>query len=81
MRPPDAPELATLRARMEGEWVAQALAVLSIDRRELPFLWDADFFRTRDGFVLCEINASSVVPYPSEAPAAIAALVAERVRA
>jgi hypothetical protein len=83
MHPPDAPELAALRTLMEAEWVQGAMSALAIERHELPFLWDADFFRRRspdgaEGYVLCEINASSVVPFPSEAPAAIAALVDQR---
>jgi hypothetical protein len=78
MHAPDAPELATLRALMEGEWLEGAMAALAIDRHELPFLWDADFFRNGHGYVLCEINASSVVPFPSAAPAAIATLALER---
>jgi len=78
MHAADAPELAALRQRMEGEWIEGAMRTLDIARDELPFLWDADFFRRGDGFVLCEINASSIVPYPSGAPAAIAALVAQR---
>ena len=81
MHAADAPELAALRERMEGEWIEGAMNALAIERHELPVLWDADFFRrpNGEGFVLCEINASSVVPFPSAAPVAIAELVDERV--
>jgi hypothetical protein len=85
MHGPDAPELASLRVLMEGEWLQGAMNALGIESHELPFLWDADFFRRptvdgREGYILCEINASSVVPFPTDAPRAIAALVDERVR-
>jgi hypothetical protein len=62
------------------------MALLDIDVKSLPVIWDADFLygpRTeagKDTFVLCEINVSSVFPIPDQAPAAIARLVAERLR-
>jgi len=45
----------------------------------LPILWDADFLygeKDADGadtFVLCEINVSSVYPFPDDALDALAA--------
>jgi hypothetical protein len=75
-----------LRERMEREWTPQLMALLDIDVKSLPVIWDADFLygpRTeagKDTFVLCEINVSSVFPIPDQAPAAIARLVAERLR-
>jgi len=59
---------------------------LDIDRADLPVIWDADFLygpKTPDGedtYVLCEINASAVLPIPDEAPAEIARCVARRLR-
>jgi hypothetical protein len=50
-------------------------------------LWDADFLygpRTASGddtYVLCEINVSSVIPFPEQAPAAVARLVLARLQA
>ena len=50
----------------------------------LPIIWDADFLygpRTAAGddtYVLCEINVSSVMPIPDQAPAEIARLARER---
>ena len=47
-------------------------------RDELPVLWDADFMygpRTaagEDTYVLCEINCSSVIPFPPAVPGKIA---------
>jgi len=75
-----------LRNRMEQEWTPQLMALLNIDVKSLPVIWDADFLygpRTeagKDTFVLCEINVSSVFAIPDQAPAAIARLVAERLR-
>jgi hypothetical protein len=83
----DAAPFQALRAKMETEWVPQMMAVLSIDAASLPIIWDADFLygpRTvlgEDGYVLCEINASSCFAIPDQAPAAIARLVLNRCRA
>jgi hypothetical protein len=69
---------------MEGEWTPQMMRLLGVDREALPIIWDADFLygpRTaagEDTFVLCEINVSSVMPIPNEAPSAIAYLTRER---
>jgi len=60
---------------------------LDIAPRDLPVIWDADFLlgpRTptgEDTYVLCEINVSSVLPIPDEAPAAIAATTLRRLEA
>jgi hypothetical protein len=78
MYPPDEPRFATLRARMEHEWVPAMQAIVGVDDDELPLLWDADFLfgdPPSDGserFVLCEINVSAVTPFPPEAPPKIA---------
>ena len=62
------------------------IQLLDIDVSLLPVIWDADFLYgprtpTRDDtYVLCEINVSSVYPFPEQAPAAIARLALERVR-
>jgi len=87
MHPASAPEFQSLRARMEEEWTPQMMRLLGIDLRSLPVIWDADFLygpRTASGedtYVLCEINVSSVYPFPGQAPAAIARLALDRVRA
>ena len=80
----DAAPFHALRAKMETEWTPQMMEVLGVDRRSLPIIWDADFLygpRTasgEDGYVLCEINASSCFAIPDQAPAAIARLVLKR---
>ena len=62
-------------------------AVLGLDAGSLPALWDADFLfgpKTPDGhdsYVLCEINASSVSPFPPEAVPLLARVTREAVTA
>jgi hypothetical protein len=81
MYPPDAPAFRALREHMESEWVPGMQAILDIPTPSLPALWDADFLygpRTRDGadtYVLCEINVSSVAPYPDSAVPKVASAV------
>ncbi len=70
---PEEPEFQALRAVLESDWVPAMQRVLDIDKDSLPILWDADFLygpKTESGadtFVLCEINVSSVSPFPEEA--------------
>ena len=58
--------------------------LLGIEAEYLPIIWDADFLygpqdeSGRDTYVLCEINVSSVFPFPEEAPSAIARLAMAR---
>ena len=84
MHPAAAPMFQALRSKMETEWTPQMMRLLDIDAGSLPILWDADFLygpRTATGedtYVLCEINVSSVAPFPEQAPAAIARLVMAR---
>jgi uncharacterized protein DUF6815 len=81
MYPPDAPAFRALREHMESEWVPGMQALLDIPTPALPALWDADFLygpRTREGedtYVLCEINVSSVAPYPDSAAPKVASAV------
>ncbi|QUD88220.1 Cj0069 family protein [Phenylobacterium montanum] len=73
-----APRFQGLRRSMEQDWTPGLQALLGIETRDLPVLWDADFLygpKTAagdDSFVLCEINVSCVVPYPLTAVDAIA---------
>jgi hypothetical protein len=78
----DAVAFEELRDRMEQDWVPGLRRILGLERSALPALWDADFLqrpmpRTTDepSFVLCEINVSSVSPFPDVAAPAIAATV------
>lgn len=69
---PDKAEFQALKRQLEREWVPQMQALLQIDTDSLPVLWDADFLygpKLSDGsdsHVLCEINVSSVYPFPAE---------------
>ena len=59
--------------------------ILDIDTDSLPMIWDADFLyglkdaAGNDTFVLCEINVSSVFPFPGEALEPLADAVLRRV--
>jgi len=83
----DAPVFRHLRKKMEEEWTPQMMEVLGIEARSLPVIWDADFLygpRTasgEDSYILCEINVSSCFAIPDQAPAAIARLALNRLRA
>ena len=78
MHPASAPMFHALRTKMESEWTPQMMQVLDIDADSLPVIWDADFLygprsaSGEDSYVLCEINVSSVFPFPAGAPAEIA---------
>jgi hypothetical protein len=76
----DNPNYASLRARLERDWIPGLLATTALARDDLPLLWDADFLYgdTSDSYVLCEINASSVLPFPPQAPRALARATRER---
>ena len=82
----DAPpvDFQPLRRKLEGEWLPQLLGILEIARDELPVLWDADFMLGprdecgNDTYVLCEINASSVSPYPDSATPLVARAAIQR---
>lgn len=84
---PDDARFQRLRRLMEEEWAPALRRILGMTRDDLPAIWDADLLfgpvdpQGRDSFVLCEINASSVFPIPAEAPAALAATLAARLRA
>lgn len=87
--PPTLPGYQSLRQQLEEEWVPAVQRRFGIETRSLPALWDCDFLlgpRTASGadtYVLCEINASSVSPFPDSAivPLARAALECARARA
>lgn len=76
--PPTMPEFQVLRRKVEQAWVPKMQRILDIDTEDLPVLWDCDFLLGpknplgEDTYVLCEINASSVAPYPETAPSYVA---------
>ena len=71
---------------MESEWTPQMMQLLGIDTDSLPIIWDADFLygprdaAGQDTYVLCEINVSSVFPFPEQAPLEIARLAMTRLQ-
>ena len=76
---PDLPAFQGLKQRLETQWIEQLRERVGVPRGQLPLLWDCDFMFGDPGadgcerFVLCEINVSSVSPFP---PSSIAPLVA-----
>jgi hypothetical protein len=76
---PTDPRFQELRAVLERDWIPQMARVLDLSLDALPVIWDADFLlgpknaAGQDSYILCEINASSVLPIPDEAPDTIAA--------
>jgi hypothetical protein len=76
--PPDLPHLQHLKHRLEAEWIPELQRTLDLRHDELPCLWDCDFLHGEPGadgeerYVLCEINVSSVAPFPESAIAPLA---------
>jgi hypothetical protein len=87
MHPPEATPFQDLRQLMETQWVPRMQDLLGIPTEALPALWDADFLlgpKTQDGrdsYVLCEINVSSVAPYPDTAAPKVAQAAVRATRA
>jgi hypothetical protein len=71
-----------LRSVMNKSWISQLLQLTGTSREMLPIIWDADFFINKvnshdlaEKYTLCEINASSVSPFPESAiPFMVAAI-------
>jgi hypothetical protein len=78
--PPTRPDFQALKQKLEGEWVDELCRIVGMEKSQLPVLWDADFLygprdaSNADTYVLCEINVSSVYPFP---PSAMGPFVAE----
>jgi hypothetical protein len=83
--PPTVPQFQDVKRKMEQEWVDALCQSIQIDRRNLPVVWDADFLlgprdaSGNDTYVLCEINVSSVFPFPNEVLTQLARLTMERI--
>lgn len=67
------PRFQELRRRVEGEWLSPLCRRVGLRAGDLPMLWDADFLLGekvsggKEKYVLCEINVSSVSPFPDVA--------------
>ena len=74
----DMPQFQPLKQLLESQWIDRLRERVGLSREQLPLLWDCDFMfgePTREQptrFVLCEVNVSSVSPFP---PSSIAPLV------
>jgi hypothetical protein len=75
---PELPQFQALKRLLESHWVELLRERVALPPEQLPLLWDCDFMFGEPGpegeqrFVLCEINVSSVSPFP---PSSIAPLV------
>jgi hypothetical protein len=76
---PDEPAFRPLKQPLESGWIDQLRRQVGVERDRLPLLWDCDFMFGEPTpeeplrHVLCEINVSSVSPFP---PSSIDPLVA-----
>ena len=67
---PELEPFQDLRAHLEGAWVRDLCKATGLPHERLPLLWDCDFFfgehpaGASERYVLCEINVSSVAPFP-----------------
>jgi len=83
---PRHPEFSPLRLQLEQEWVPGLCRLVGLRDQDLPVLWDADFLygpqsdEGVDSYMLCEINVSSVIPFPPDAPDKVASAVERRLR-
>ena len=74
----DKPEFQALKHLLESQWIELLRIRVGLAREQLPLLWDCDFMYgepaadQQERFVLCEVNVSSVSPFP---PSCIAPLV------
>ena len=77
--PPTQADFQRLKDRLEEEWLDQLCSIAGVEKAQLPILWDADFLYGEkdssgaDTYVLCEINVSSVYPFPDDALGPISA--------
>lgn len=68
--PPTQAEFQGLKTTLEQQWLPEVQQLLNIETESLPIIWDCDFLygpkgdNREDTYVLCEINVSSVAPYP-----------------
>ena len=74
-----------LKQKLEEEWVPQLEQLLDIHTTTLPIIWDCDFLlgpkdaKGNDTYVLCEINVSSVSPFPESALEPMAAAIVTQI--
>lgn len=85
--PSDKPEFQAMKQQLEAEWLPQLQTRFDLAPEQLPVLWDCDFMlgpkdiNGHDTYVLCEINVSSVSPYPESVLVPLARATLGRVQA
>ena len=84
--PPDDPRFQDLKQRLECGWITLLRERVGVTRERLPLLWDCDFMLgeptgQEERYVLCEINVSSVSPFPGSAIEPLVAAVQRRLAA
>jgi hypothetical protein len=83
---PDAAAWQGLKHQLESQWVALLCKRTGLDPAHLPLLWDCDFLLGEpsatepERYVLCEVNVSSVAPFPPSAVAPLVAAVQQRLQ-
>ncbi|WP_431276728.1 Cj0069 family protein [Variovorax ureilyticus] len=66
----DLSQFQGLRRLLETQWIEQLRERVGLTHAQLPLLWDCDFMfgeptaGQAERFVLCEVNVSSVSPFP-----------------
>ncbi len=70
---PDDARFQDLRRRLESGWIDVLCERVGVGRARMPLLWDMDFLlgarspNEPERYVLCEVNVSSVSPFPESA--------------
>lgn len=82
---PALPQFQRLKHLLETSWVDLLRERVGLSRDQLPLLWDCDFMLGdpdadgEDRFVLCEINVSSVSPFPPSSVGPLVSAIKRRV--
>jgi hypothetical protein len=78
---------ADLRKIMETSWLNRLRTAGEVTEEMLPVIWDADFFiniihtdKAAEKYTLCEVNVSSVSPFPESAVPHIVAAVERKLQ-
>jgi hypothetical protein len=83
----DDPRFQQLKQRLQTGWIESLRERVGLPLERLPLLWDCDFMLGEpaageaERYVLCEINVSSVSPFPGSAIDPLVAAVRRRLRA
>ena len=83
---PEEPAFQPLKQRLESGWIEQLRQRVGVERDRLPLLWDCDFMLGEPTpeqalrWVLCEVNVSSVSPFPPSSIDPLVRAVQSRLR-